>query len=214
MKYMDKKTVKKKLYIIRHGQTAYNLKHIVQVRGIDSSINETRKKQAAAFYTVYRQIPFDKIYISTLKRTLQTIQPFIDDGIAYEKLKGLDEIGWGASEDKELTEDILNDFDRILKAWRNNQLDVKLPDAESPNEVLVRQKPDIDYILAQKDEENVLICTHGRTMRILLCSLTGTPLHKMDEFDHANTALYIVEQKTDSKFEIVDHFNTAHLIDI
>lgn|SRR5690625_1650112 len=205
---------KKKLYIIRHGQTEYNLRNIVQGRGIDSDLNEVGRKQAAAFYEKYKEIGFDKIYVSSLKRTVQTVDSFIQDGIPYEKLKGLDEIGWGSSEGKDLTKEILDDFDRILEAWRNNELDVKLPTAESPLELVDRLKPELDYILSKEEEKTVLICTHGRTMRILLCTLTGTPLYQMDQFHHENTCLYILEQNSEGKFEVTHHFDTAHLIEM
>lgn len=201
---------KKKLYIIRHGQTEYNLRNIVQGRGIDSDLNEVGKKQAVAFYEKYKETGFDKIYVSSLKRTVQTVDSFIQDGIPYEKLKGLDEIGWGTSEGKDLTKEILDDFDRILEAWRDNQLDVKLPTAESPLELVERLKPDLDYILSKEEEKSVLICTHGRTLRILMCVLTKTPLHRMDEFDHENTSLYILEQNN-NEFNIIKHFCTAHV---
>lgn len=198
------------MYIIRHGQTEYNLRNIVQGRGIDSDLNEVGRKQAAAFYEKYKKIGFDKIYVSSLKRTVQTVDSFIQNGIPYEKLKGLDEIGWGTSEGKDLTKEILDDFDRILEAWRNNELDVKLPTAESPLELVDRLRPELDYILSKEEEKTVLICTHGRTLRILMCVLTNTPLYRMDEFDHENTSLYILEQDGD-EFNIIKHFCTAHV---
>lgn len=201
---------KKKLYIIRHGQTEYNHRNIVQGRGIDSDLNEVGKNQAASFYEKYKEVDFDKIYVSSLKRTVQTVDPFIQDGIPYKKLEGLDEIGWGASEGKDLTKEILDDFDRILEAWRNDELDVKLPTAESPLELVDRLQPDLDYILSKEEEKTVLICTHGRTLRILMCILTNTPLYKMDEFDHENTSLYILEQNGD-EFHIIKHFCTVHV---
>ena len=40
----------KHIYLVRHGQTDFNLKGIVQGSGVDASINETGLKQAQAFY--------------------------------------------------------------------------------------------------------------------------------------------------------------------
>ncbi|MFW5879460.1 MAG: histidine phosphatase family protein, partial [bacterium] len=59
----------KTIYLIRHGQTDYNKKGIVQGSGIDASLNDLGRQQAEAFYDAYRNMPFDKIYISDLKRT-------------------------------------------------------------------------------------------------------------------------------------------------
>ncbi|MCZ6694862.1 MAG: histidine phosphatase family protein, partial [Bacteroidetes bacterium] len=74
----------KKIYLIRHGQTDFNNRGVVQGSGIDSSLNETGYKQAQAFFDAYQQVPFQKIYTSSLQRTTQTVKPFIDKGIPFE----------------------------------------------------------------------------------------------------------------------------------
>ncbi|HWZ34811.1 MAG TPA: histidine phosphatase family protein, partial [Mucilaginibacter sp.] len=88
----------KTLYIVRHGQTDFNKQGIVQGRGCDTDLNDEGHKQAQQFFEAYKSVPFDKVYISKLKRTQQSIQPFIDLGIPYEKLSGLDELAWGIYE--------------------------------------------------------------------------------------------------------------------
>lgn len=202
----------KDLFIIRHGQTDFNNRGVVQGRGIDSSINLIGQKQASAFYEKYKNIPFDKIYTSNLIRTVQTVQAFIQEGIPYEKLEGLDEISWGISEGKDLNDKMLVDFDHIITSWRNKELDVKIQDGESPNELQYRQKKAMDYIMSKTHEKTILICTHGRAMRSLLCYLTNTCLSKMDDFEHTNTALYVLRYEGKS-FNIVEHYNTEHLDD-
>ncbi|MBE7179132.1 MAG: histidine phosphatase family protein, partial [Mucilaginibacter polytrichastri] len=72
---------RKTLYIIRHGETELNKKGIVQGRGINASLNETGKRQAREFFEAYQDVPFDRIYTSTLQRTHQTVQHFIDKGL-------------------------------------------------------------------------------------------------------------------------------------
>src|SRR5476649_1568964 len=93
----------KTLYIVRHGQTDLNKQGIVQGRGMDTDLNDEGRKQAQQFLNAYGHVNFDKIYISTLKRTQQSIQGFIDKGIPYEKLEGLDELAWGIYEGKQST---------------------------------------------------------------------------------------------------------------
>src|ERR1700739_461943 len=85
----------KTLYIVRHGQTDLNKLGIVQGRGRDTDLNNEGRHQATQFFEAYKNVPFDKIYISILKRTQQSIQQFIDPGLPYEKLSGLDELAWG-----------------------------------------------------------------------------------------------------------------------
>ena len=95
----------------------------------------------------------------------------------------------------------------------NKQIELKAigKGGESPVEVLERQIPVMNYILSQYDEENVLICMHGRAIRILLCYLLGRELSQMDTFEHTNLGLY---KLTYEDFEMKLHLanDTEHLI--
>ncbi|QBR13065.1 histidine phosphatase family protein [Sphingobacterium sp. CZ-2] len=202
--------MKKTFYFIRHGQTDLNLKGIVQGRGVNSPLNDNGIKQAQAFYEAYKHVPFDKIYVSTLLRTHQTVESFLAHGIPSEELVGLDEISWGIYEGQEQTPEIMTGFEKVVNSWRNNDLDLAIDQGESPNTLVERQREAVEYMLAQEDEENVLVCMHGRALRIMLCHLTEVPVCQMDDFPHTNTALYILEYQN-NQFNIIDYYNTSHL---
>ncbi|MBL1407324.1 histidine phosphatase family protein [Sphingobacterium faecale] len=202
--------MKKSFYFIRHGQTDLNLKGIVQGRGVDSPLNANGLQQAEAFYDAYKGVDFDKIYTSTLLRTHQTVEPFSAKNISVEQLEGLDEISWGVYEGQEQNETIMSGFEALVQAWRNDELDVRVEKGESPNELVVRQRRAIDYMLTKTDEKKILVCMHGRALRIMLCHLTNVPVRQMDDFPHTNTALYIVDYE-DGVFSISDYYNTEHL---
>lgn len=202
--------MKKTFYFIRHGQTDLNLRGIVQGRGVNTPLNENGRKQAQAFFEAYKDVPFDKIYTSTLLRTQQTIESFVQLGIPAEELIGLDEISWGIYEGREQDEEVMSGFGKLIDAWRDNQLDIAVEKGETPNQLVVRQKEAIAYMLQQPNESTVLVCMHGRALRILLCHLTEVAVCQMDDFPHTNTALYVLEYEH-GKFRIVDHYNTKHL---
>ncbi len=203
---------KKTIYLIRHGETEYNKSGAVQGRGINADLNETGQMQARAFYEHYKDIPFQKVYISTLKRTYQTAYGFIDAGIPYESLEGLDEISWGTVEGKTLHETGYQVFKEVLHSWESGDTKAKLEGGESPEEVVVRQKAAFSHILSHKNEDLILITMHGRAMRILLSHLLGTPLRMMDQYEHSNTCLYILEYDYDKEaFSLVSANNTDHL---
>lgn len=202
--------MKKSFYFIRHGQTDLNLKGIVQGRGVNSPLNTNGFRQAEAFFNAYKDVPFDKIYTSTLLRTHQTVAPFLKNNIEIEQLEGLDEISWGIYEGKEQDETIMKGFQALVESWRNNELDTRVEKGESPNELILRQQQAIDHMLAREEEKNVLVCMHGRALRIMLCHLTQVPVSQMDDFPHTNTALYVVEYERGA-FSISDYYNTEHL---
>jgi broad specificity phosphatase PhoE len=200
----------KTLYIVRHGQTELNKRGIVQGRGMDTDLNDEGRKQAGLFFSAYKQVPFNKIYVSTLKRTQQSIQQFIDLGIPFEKLAGLDELAWGIHEGQPATTENKAAFLQIMRDWLDGKLDSKFEGGESPNEVKTRQLEALKIIMSHPEEETVLICMHGRAMRLLLCLLAGRPLTEMDYFPHQNLVLYKVIYDGD-KYEIVDFNNAEHL---
>jgi len=200
----------KTLYIVRHGQTELNRLGIVQGRGRDTDLNDEGKQQAYLFYNNYKNVPFDKIYISALRRTQQSIQPFIDLDIPYEKLPGLDELAWGIYEGQPSTPATKAAFLKLLRDWMEGKLDTRFEGGESPNEVKIRQQEALDVIMSHPEEKNVLICMHGRAMRLFLCILTGKPLTEMDNFPHQNLVLYKVTFDGE-KFEIADFNNAIHL---
>lgn len=68
----------------------------------------------------------------------------------------------------------------------------------------------VSFVDIYTDEKLVLVCMHGRAMRLLLCLLANKPLSEMGDFPHLNTTLYKVEL-TGDKFSIVEFNNTDHL---
>jgi broad specificity phosphatase PhoE len=200
----------KKIYLIRHGQTDFNLKGIVQGSGVDSSLNARGIAQAQAFYEMYRHIDFDKVYTSTLKRTKESVAGFIAIGIPYESLSGLNEISWGSKEGQSITPEEDAYYHWMLNQWRLGNTHERIENGESPEDVMNRQDPALTHILSQKSEEQVLICMHGRAIRILLCRLLNYPLKSMDMFEHENLCLYLLEQ-TGAHFTVRKYNDTTHL---
>jgi phosphoserine phosphatase len=200
----------KTLYIVRHGQTELNKLGIVQGRGRDTDLNDEGRRQAGQFFDAYRTVPFDKIYISKLKRTQQSLQQFIDLVIPYEKLSGLDELAWGVLEGQPSTPANRGAFLKLIRNWVAGKLDTKFEGGESPNEVKERQLEALQIIMSHPEEKNVLICMHGRAMRLFMCVLLNKPLTQMESFPHQNLVLYKVAWDG-SKYEIVDFNNAQHL---
>jgi probable phosphoglycerate mutase len=200
----------KKIYIVRHGQTDYNLQNIVQGSGVDSSLNQRGFAQAKAFFEHYKDVPFDKIYTSSLKRTRETVQRFVDLGIPSESLSGLNEICWGNKEGFKITPNEDQYYHYMLKQWQLGNTSLKIEGGESPDDVVKRMKPAVDYIMSKDNERTVLVCMHGRAIRILLCILLNYPLKSMDMFEHENLCLYLLHY-TDGIFTIKLQNDISHL---
>lgn len=201
---------KKSIYIIRHGETDLNKLGIVQGRGMDTNLNNRGRIQAEAFYQAYKHVPFDKVYTSTLKRTHQTVQKFIENNIPWTQYPGLDELAWGIYEGKENTELVQSAFHDMIHQWEEGGLHHKFEQGESPLEVKERQLTVLENLIEENDDQNILICMHGRALRLFLCLLTNKPLSEMDSFPHFNTTLYKVGYDG-NEFQIIDFNNADHL---
>ncbi|MCS6935673.1 MAG: histidine phosphatase family protein [Chitinophagales bacterium] len=205
--------IKKEIYIIRHGQTVYNARGIVQGRGIDAPLNDTGQKQAHAFYQMYRHEGFEVVYTSTLLRAKQTVEPFIRDGLPHIATPDLDEISWGNAEGMAAFTDNSELFRSLLTEWKNGNIRHALPGGESPYDVQQRQLRFLDTLL-QTPHRKVLVCTHGRYIRTLMCTMSRLPLTEMDTFEHTNLCLYKVNWLEGGDFQVVLRNHREHLAGI
>ncbi|MBK8451650.1 MAG: histidine phosphatase family protein [Saprospiraceae bacterium] len=180
----------KLIYILRHGETNQNRHGIVQGRGINSSLNEIGIAQANAFYNYYKEIPFDVFFCSSQNRSYETIQNFENHVIPIVKDHRLDEIGWGEHEGKAGDPELMLKYTRIINSWSDGNYHDAAEGGESAHVLSERLNSFIED-LEKMDFNKALICTHGRTMRAMICLLQKIPLSYMEEVKHQNTGLYI-----------------------
>ncbi len=199
----------KQLYIIRHGETDYNKQGIVQGSGVNSSLNDTGKQQALQLFQKYQHIKFDYVYTSTLKRTHQTAQHFINQGITWRVRGEIREIGWGVHEGKKGTKESVQEYRDLVAAWKSGDFDARLEEGESIAEVKNRLEKFIDEI-KKTDFDKAIIFSHGRTLRCLMCLLAGEHLREMEKYSHSNTGVNIVNS-VGEEFEIVLMNDNSHL---
>lgn len=200
----------KTLYILRHGETEYNRLGMVQGNGIDAPLNEKGEWQAGRFFEQYRDVPFQKIYVSPLQRTRQTVAGFAQKGIPVEVLPGLREISWGIQEGVAFTPETSTMYQQTCERWKNGDLTARIEGGDTPPELAELQQVAFQRILSCP-EELVLICTHGRAIRIMLCWMLGYPLTMMDSFEHTNTGLYVLHH-TGSQFQVRVSNEVSHLV--
>lgn len=89
--------MKKTLYIMRHGQTLFNVQHKIQ-GWCDSPLTEVGIQQAKVAGQYFRdnKITFDAAYCSTAERASDTLELVTD--MPYTRLKGLRELSFGKFE--------------------------------------------------------------------------------------------------------------------
>jgi broad specificity phosphatase PhoE len=179
-------------YLVRHGQTEYNRKRIVQGRGVNSDLNETGRRQAAALGERLREVPFTVAYTSPLRRAVQTTEAILQhhEGLPTFQMEDLEEMSWGRYEGSAATSDLLEAFDVLKAEWAEGRYDRPIDGGESILDVQRRALRAIEHMNERHQGETVLIVTHGRFLRVLLATLLEEyGLARMQDIKHANTAV-------------------------
>lgn len=197
-------------YLLRHGQTEFNARGCVQGEGINAPLNITGQAQAEAFWEAYKDHPFDVVHTSNLLRAQQTVKPFIQKPLPWFRHRGLNEINWGKQEGIKINDQADNTYLEMVEAWRSGQTDYKIEGGESPEDVAERQRPLIPRLLEREQDQHMLICMHGRAMRIFLCLLLELELRQMDDFQHSNLGLHLLSYDG-GRFQIERENDTRHL---
>jgi broad specificity phosphatase PhoE len=184
----------KDLYIIRHGQTDYNLRNRIQGRGIDAPLNGTGIMQADAAAQVIRGIAPGAIRSSSLLRARQTAVQIAkacgkDPDHDIESHRELDEMDFGVLEGISATG---NDprLASLLDQWRMGRGDAAADGGESPLQVFERAHPKVVEIMSAADRSPVTLVLHGRLIRILLSQWLGLGYQGMKDIHHHNAGIH------------------------
>jgi broad specificity phosphatase PhoE len=203
----------KRIYLIRHGETSYNIEGIVQGRLINSNLNLEGLKQRDLLCERFKDTPVKQLYLSTLKRTYQTMEPLIQKGLPYCLEPDLDELNFGEIEGTPIYDANGNSIlKEVLLKWKSGALDVRFEGGETPLEALDRAKRGMTKILSKQDETPIIICLHQRILRIVMCHILNKPLTQMDDYPHHNTGVTTLDycyQK--DEFSLVELDNIDHL---
>ncbi len=160
------------LYLVRHGETEWNLKHITQGQS-NSSLTETGIQQAKTIANEFKDIHFDAIFSSDLTRTQRTAEIIkLDREIIIQTSKLLRERSYGRFEGKHADE-----FRNTLKeklAKRESLPDEEswtfelAEDVETDEAIVSRFITQLREVSVAYLGKNVLIVSHGGPIRMFL----------------------------------------------
>ena len=144
--------MKKTLYLMRHGQTLFNLQHKIQ-GWCDAPLTELgiKQAQAASEYFKTNHIVFDHAYSSTSERACDTLEIVTDHQMPYTRVKGLKEWNFGAFEGK----------DECLNPKLPYGDFFKQVGGDGEMELRERMVKTLTEIMNKDDHEIVLAVSHG-----------------------------------------------------
>jgi len=200
-----------RLYLVRHGQTAWNAEERAQGHS-DIPLDHDGERQAASLGHAFQELKIDLVLCSDLQRAQQTAKPIVEaTGARFETTKLLRERGFGDWEGEPFA-DIANRW-ITLEAFQNKgRLELRPPNGESFLDVWERIKPITKRLLEAKDhEEHVAVVSHGGTCSLLLAQLIQGNLETSRAFRFFNTGVTSLERRPEGLFMIRRYNDTSHL---
>ena len=154
------------LYLVRHGETQWNLEHRFQGQK-DSPLSPRGIKQINTLGPYFEKNHIDALYSSDLGRAMTTANIISQvTGLQVEALKALRERCFGIFEG--LTHEPAREIQpQLFDQWRSGSMDVKVPGGESRQEMLDRVLPALYQIIDQHPGQKVAIVSHGGTLSAL-----------------------------------------------
>ena len=152
------------IYIVRHGQTDWNLKGIYQGR-MDIELNNTGNEQARKMHDELKDIKFDIVFSSPLKRAYKTAQTICDNDIII---------------DNRIIERCNGKLEGKLKLDFKDTVDfTDLKENKYGIEPLLdfrkRINQFLDEVTMNYKNKNILIVTHAGVSIYLKCYFNGEP---------------------------------------
>ncbi len=197
-----------RLYLVRHGQTAWNLEQIVQGHS-DIELDETGHRQAALVARAFSGIEFERILTSDLARSLQTARVLSEaTKVPVETTPRLRERGFGIHEGKPY-DLIRTTMDREAVDNGRDPFEHRLLDGESLKDVWERITPVFEDL--QADSRKTVVVSHGGIMGLLLARLIGAGPGSARSFRFGNASITELSRRGDHGWAIDRLNDKTHL---
>ena len=199
-----------KIYLMRHGETDYNKKGLIQ-GSLDIPLNEYGIRLAQLTRDGFRNegLKFDKAYCSPLIRARQTADILLegqDTPISYDDR--ICEMNFGEGEGILLKDiSIKPEYENIDYLFHDPEKYVATEVGESYEALFQRVKDFLEQEIYPKENsyKNVLVCCHGGIIRAFLAFLKKLELSQFWNNHQPNCSVNIIEIKDHSLHILEEH---------
>ena len=198
-----------RIFLIRHGETEWNRQNRLQG---NSNIHLSKEGYHQAI-TLADHPPFqhvDAIYSSDLARAMETASIIAERfNLGVKMMPALREMNFGDWEGREISELVKNfpeDFGKFFTAPER----CHPPHGETFLECQARVMIGIREIIAEHENQNVIVVSHGAVIRLVLGAALDMPIHKIWAISQSNVAVNIM-RVDDGKFTVELMNSTEHL---
>lgn len=197
-----------KLYIVRHGETEWNV--IKRFQGqLNTPLTEKGIKKLKETGKKLENVLFDEVYTSELGRTVASAEIILNENNGYknnklelQKLAELNEVYFGVWQGLTYEEVFLkypeegNNYFYNVKNYKAENVE-----AEKLEDALERFLKGINKILDSHESGNILVVTHGTVFEMFMNYVANDSIFDIDERTLMGNGDYKVFSYKDGKFQ-------------
>jgi broad specificity phosphatase PhoE len=161
-----------KLYLVRHGQTAWNVGEIFRGRA-DIPLDETGRREAELAGEALREQAIHAVYGSPLSRSFETAQYIAKlHNLQVEPLEAIIDISYGDWEGLS-NEQVRESYPELHKLWHEHPQKVRFPRGESLDEVRTRTMTAMSRLMVKHKDQTIVLVAHRVPNKVICCALIG-----------------------------------------
>ncbi|MGD2149511.1 MAG: histidine phosphatase family protein [Desulfobacterales bacterium] len=161
-----------KVYLVRHGQTAWNLEEVFRGR-MDIPLDDTGKKEVHLAGEALIDETIHAIYSSPLSRSMETAENIAKfQNIEVTPLESIIDISYGDWEGVSL-DDVRKKYPDLYTLWLREPHKVNFPNGESLEQVRTRTMAAINKLIEKHQNETIALVAHRVPNKVICCSLLG-----------------------------------------
>ncbi len=157
-------------YFLRHGETEYNIKHIIQGQ-VDSPLTAEGVEDIKKLAIKFRDIKFDLAFSSDLLRAKRTAEIIaLEHKLAVETTKLLRERSFGKYEEQHNS--VLQAYYKLFEHLSDEEkFTFSKDDVESDEKLMARVITFLRETAIAYPGKTILVASHGTVLRVLLVHL-------------------------------------------
>ena len=204
----DKNDKVLKLYIVRHGETEWNV--IKRFQGqLNTPLTEKGIKKLKETGKKLENVLFDEVYTSELERTVNSAEIILNENNGYknnklelQKLAELNEVYFGVWQGLTYEEVFLKYPEEADNYFYNvKNYNAENVEAENLKDALERFLKGINKILNRHKSGNILVVTHGTVFEMFINYVENKSIFDIDERTLMGNGDYKVFSYKDGKFQ-------------
>lgn len=200
-----------KLILVRHGETEVNVKGKIHKHGDLEELTKNGVSQIQKTSEALKKLNPWAVYCSKENRAKQSAKIISDRlKLPLYEVEGLEERNWGDYAGLSFQE--IKEKAGMDKMAFDERYTFHPPYGESWKETEERLLKVLDDIISKNMSKNVVLVTHGGSIRIYMPTLLGVNKEESYKYDPDNASISVFDYKN-GKFNKVIYNDTSHLND-